>query len=532
MKDFKELSVFLECSTGSTPTVQMLKKYVDLLSEFGYTHLYLGLTDAYKIKGEPYFNFCRGGYTTEQLQEVDAYAAKKGIEIRANIQTLAHLDFMQRQSCYSHLFDMDGILLVGEEGVYEFLDKMFATMSEAIQSRTIHIGMDEAWMLGLGRYLTLHGFTDKRKIFMEHLQRVIEIARKYNYTCEMWSDMFYRLVEGSDFDDDGVVPDVRASIPDGVRLNHWIYRKKDDELLRRQLGQNKSLCDNVTLAGTAWKQMGLAPFNQYSIDVMEQQMRICREQGVENYMVTLWSDQGAHCSNFAVLPVLFAVAEIAKGKTQEEIDKEKFREIVGVAFDDFMQLDHLNNPFKKVPFEINTRCLWGLYSDVFLGSVDNLLDANTNEAYAVLAEQYGEIAGGEYQLLFNDYKLYARVLSLKMNLGVRVRQAYHEGNKALLLKYAQEDIPQLITYLEEFIENFNTRWLSENMGIGLEVHHLIYGGQLERMKYVAKRLLQHIEDGTPIDEMEREDLPPSASSLTEDNCCFGNIRGLVSNCHL
>lgn len=534
INDFKELSVFIECSTGNTPKVEALKKYIDIIAAFGYTTLYLGLTDAYKIKGEPYFNFCRGGYTTEQLQEIDAYAESKGVELRANIQTLAHLDFMQRQSCYSHLFDMDGILLVGGEGVYEFIDKMFATMSESIKSRTIHIGLDEAWMLGLGKYLTLHGFTDKRKIFMEHLQKVVDIAKKYNYFCEMWSDMFYRLVEGSDFNDDGEVPsDIRDSIPDGVRLVHWIYDKKDEALLRKQLAQNKSLCDEVTLAGTAWKQMGLAPFNHYSVDVMEQQIAICKEQNVDKYMVTLWSDNGAQCSIFAVLPALFAAAEFARGKKKEDIDKEAFKQIVGAEYDDFMMLDYLNNPFFKNLKGLNTRSLWGLYSDVFLGSVDHLLDAETNEAYAELAKKFADIKGGAFQPMFDDYKLYAKVLSIKMNLGVRVRAAYKAGDKDLLMKYAKEEIPALIGYLQDYIKNFNARWLSENMGIGLEVHHLLYGGQIERMKYVAERLIQHVETGTPIDEMEREDIPPCyGSDVTEDTCCLGGYRGLVSNCHL
>lgn len=534
IKNFKDFSVFVECSTGNTPTVNALKKYIDILSQFGYNVLYLGLTDAYKIKGEPYFNFCRGGYTTEQLQEIDKYAKSKGIELRANIQTLAHLDFMQRHRCYSDMFDIDGILLAGDERVYAFIDKMFATMSEGISSRTIHIGLDEAWRLGLGQYLTLHGYTEKKVILLSHLQRVVEIARKFDYICEIWSDMFYRLVAGSDFNDDGVIPeDVRSSIPEGVRLTHWSYEQKEDALLRKQLQQNKSICDEVILAASAWKQIGLAPYNEYSIGAMERQIPICIEEGIDRYMITLWSDNGAHCSIFAVLPALFAATEMAKGKKREEIDKARFKEIVGVEFDDFMLLDNLNNPFFKENPDINARCLFGLYSDVFLGSADLLLDPRSNEAYAALAEKYAQIDGGEYQLIFNDYKLYAKVLSIKMNLGVQTRKAYREGNKALLTKYATEEIPQLILYLQEYIENFNERWLSENMGIGLEVHHMIYGGQLERLKYVAKRLLQHVEDGKPIDEMERDELPPSYDEgITEDNCWAASFKTLVTSCHI
>ena len=519
ISDFDEFAAFLECSTNSTPKMPTMKKYIDYLSAFGYTHLYLGLTDCYKIEGEPYFNFGRGGYTTEQFQEIDAYAQSKGIELRANVQVLAHMPFMYQWDCYKHLYDTGEAFMVGKEEVYQFVDKIFATMSEAIQSRTIHIGMDEAWELGMGQYRVEHGFTEKRELLLTHLQRVVELAKKYNYTCEIWSDMFYRLVEGSDFDDDGEIPeDVRESIPEGVHLVHWKYEHQDSEIVRKQIKQNQAICDDVTFAGCGWKSMGLAPNNQYSMDVMEHQLKICREEGVRRYIVTLWSDGGAHCSIFAILPCLYAAAQMACGKRQAEIDKAQFKELVGVEFDDFMTLDYMNNPFLKEPATLNSRCYWGFMSDIFLGSYDLFLDEHTNEAYAELAKKYADIPAGEFQLMFNDFTLYARVLSIKMNLGVRLRHAYREGNKELLRQYATVDIPKMISYMEAYIDNFEKRWLSENMAFALEVHHLYYGGQIERWKYVAERVMQHLEDEKPIEEIEREELLPSLlSEESEDS---------------
>lgn len=532
MKDFCELSAFVECSTGSTPTVRTLKKYIDLLSAFGYTQLYLGLTDAYKMEGEPYFNFCRGGYTTEQLQEIDAYAERKGIELRVSIQTLAHLAYMTRYDCYREMFDTDDILMVGNEKAYQLIDKMFATMSKGVKSRIIHIGMDEAFRLGLGRYLQEHGYTDKKTLLTAHLGRVVEIAKKYGYFCEMWSDMFFRLVQGSDFNDDGVIPkEVRDSIPEGVRLVHWTYRKQTDEVLRRQLKQNKAICEELTLAGCAWKSLGLAPNNKYSIEVTERQLAICREQKVDRFMITLWSDAGAHCSIFSVLPALFAAAEMVEGKASSDIDKEKFKEIIGVSFDDFMLLDHLNNPFFKELDGINSRCYWGLLSDLFLGSYDLLLDPESDKAYKTLAERYAQVEAGEYGLLFRDYYLYANVLSVKMNLGVRIRRAYREKNHELLKHYAAVEIPKMISCMQEFIDNFEKRWLNENMAFGLEVHHLFYGGQIQRWQYEAKRLMQYLEDGIPIEEMEREELGPCIIPATdEDHCYEMNYHYLISCC--
>lgn len=521
-RGIKDLSVFIECSTGSTPTVKNLKEYIDVLQQFGYNIVYLGLTNAYKIEGEPYFNYLRGGYTTEQLQEIDCYARERGIELRANVQVLGHMCQMHRHGCYNHLFDTWDVLMVGQEEVYQFIDKIFATMSAGVQSRTIHIGMDEAIDLGTGRYYKEHGYRSKRELLLEHLNRVVAIAKKYNYTCEIWSDMFFRLLRESSFDDNGVIPsDLKGCIPEGVRIIHWKYQKQPDEVFRGHISQAKAICDSVGFATSAWKQQGMAPHNKFSIELAERQMAICQELNVGHFMVTLWSDNGAYCSINAVLPALFAIAEMNFGKSKEDIDKERFREITGVAFDDFMLLDNMNNPFFKNLKTINSRCSWGFLADIFLGHLDWYLDENSNEAYAELVERYAAVEAGKYQLLFREFELYAKVLSIKMNIGLCVRNAYHVGNKALLEHYAKVEIPRMTEYMNEFVEIFNKRWLSENMAYGLEVPHLYYGGQVERWKYVQKRILQYLEDEQPIEEMEREELVPSILPICTEDSLYG-----------
>lgn len=532
MNEITNLSAFIECSTGSTPTVASLKKHIDLLEQFGYDRLWLGVTDAYKIPGEPYFNYNRGGYTKEQFQELDAYAKSKRVELCLNFQTLAHLGFLGKYGAYSGMMDTADILMVGDERVYTLIDKMFASLSESVSSRTIHIGMDEAFNLGLGNYLKKNGYREKSEILLEHLNRVCEIAKKYNYSCEIWSDMFFRLAKGSDFDDSGVIPDeIKGLVPEGVRLVHWKYDKQPDDVLRNQLETVKAITGSASFAGCAWKSMGLAPNNKYSIAVMERQFELCRETGIDQYMVTLWSDGGAHCSTFAVLPSLFAASEFAKGKTAAEIDKERFMEIVGLNYDSFMLLDNLNYPFFNDTLKFNCRCYWGLFTDLIIPYYDALISEGSNEAYAALAEKYAAIDAGEYQPIFNNYINMARVLSIKMNLSQMIRKAYKAGDKALIEQYATKEIPQMIAYMETYIEEFERFWLWENMAYGLEVHHHFDGGLIIRWKSVARRLLDYVQNGTLIEELEHEALGPSLPpTCTEDSCFEMNYRNIISFC--
>lgn len=76
---------------------------------------------------------------------------------------------------------------------------MFRTLRECLRTNIINIGMDEADLLGLGKYLTLHGYRDRFSILMEHLRRVSEMAKKYGFELLMWGDMFFRLAGGDYF---------------------------------------------------------------------------------------------------------------------------------------------------------------------------------------------------------------------------------------------------------------------------------------------------------------------------------------------
>lgn len=53
---------------------------------------------------------------------------------------------------YGAINDTADILLADDDRTYELIDKIFATLSECFTSRKIHIGMDEAYMVGLGKY--------------------------------------------------------------------------------------------------------------------------------------------------------------------------------------------------------------------------------------------------------------------------------------------------------------------------------------------------------------------------------------------
>ena len=196
---FSEFGVMLDCSRNAVRTVKTVKTFIDYLAFMGYNQLQLYTEDTYEIEGEPYFGYQRGRYTREEIREIDEYAKGYDIELVPNVQTLAHLNQIFRWKRFREIKDIDSILLIGDERTYEFIDRMFASLAKTFTSRKLHIGLDEAHNIGRGKYLDINGYRDSSIVMCEHINRIVEIARKYGFEPMMWADMFFRLANNGEY---------------------------------------------------------------------------------------------------------------------------------------------------------------------------------------------------------------------------------------------------------------------------------------------------------------------------------------------
>ena len=158
---YKHFGVMIDCSRGAVLNVSAVKKLIDTLQKMHYNALELYTEDTFAVDGEPYFGYLRGRYSGDELQEIDAYAAAHGIELIPCVQTLAHFTNPVKLPRFAEITDVNDILLADDEKTYEFLDRVFASLARNFTSRNVNIGMDEAHMVGLGKYLDRHGFGDR-----------------------------------------------------------------------------------------------------------------------------------------------------------------------------------------------------------------------------------------------------------------------------------------------------------------------------------------------------------------------------------
>ena len=496
---FKTFGTMLDCSRNAVMTVDAVKRWIDLTAKLGCNTLHLYMEDTYEVDGQPYFGHLRGRYSKAELKQIDAYAAAHGMQVIPCIQTLAHVNALFHWPVYREIRDAADILLTGDERTYALVDGMFRTLRECLRTNIVNIGMDEADLLGLGKYLTLHGYRDRFSILMEHLRRVSEMAKKYGFELLMWGDMFFRLAGGdyfTNFNQDpklGEIPEeVRQLVPENIHLVYWDYFSRDRQSYERNIDAHNAIKSGSWFAGGLWTWAGFAPHNTFSIATMREAMKACHAKGVENVVMTMWGDNGAECSKFAVLPALFTVSQMAQDIDDVETIHANFEREFGIPFEDFRALDLIGTQNDSAEAIYNPE-KYLLYCDPFMGQFDNRVKSGDAAGYADCAARLAKHEhDAEYGYLFRSLRALCDFLRIKADLGIRTRAAYLSGDKAAA-KALCSDYDTAVERLADFYAAYEKQWMYENKPQGFDVIDLRIGGQRQRLLHCRDRLLAYAE---------------------------------------
>ena len=518
---YESVAYMADCSRNAVLKVDTVKQLVRILSMLGYNELQLYMEDTYEVDNEPMFGYLRGRYTKAELKEMNAYANRYEVELVPCIQTLAHLKQINRWTQYAGLFDCNDILLCGDERVYTFIDHMFATLAECFTSRKIHLGMDEAHMLGRGSYLTKNGYQDPMKILTAHLNRVSSLADKYAFKPMIWGDMFYRILnKGEYYEENNNIrfdKTLIENLPKNVELVYWDYYSTDTAHYDKMFTSYEQFENELRFASGVWKFSGWVPHNTYAIHTIDACVPAIQAHKVRRIMTTGWGDDGAECATFSVLPTLTYFSLKAQGKTQSEIESQ-FKALSGYAFADFITVDTLHTLISQSPVKQPITLTKNmLYNDLFMGYLDVLFKGENKERFKQAIAYMQNAKDGRYSYVFETLIALGEVMYLKADMGIRIRKAYHSGDKKALQSMVSE-IETLLEKVRIFYECFRAQWYKENKPQGFEVQDIRLGGLQKRMEN-CQRTLQAYIDGKieKIPELEEEILEEALSGATPSN---------------
>lgn len=508
----------IDASRNAVLKVSSIKYIIRKMALMGLNTIMLYTEDTYEIEGQPYFGYMRGKYTAGELKECDDYAYIFGIEIIPCIQTLAHLTEALKWDYASKIRDTNDILLVGEERTYDFIESMIKSASAPFRSKRIHIGMDEAHNLGLGRYLDLNGYRRRFDIMNEHLEKVVDITKRYGLKPMIWSDMYFRLASknGDYYDMKAVIPeDVKKRCHKDVQLVYWDYYHNDENTYIEFIKKHKSFKNDMIFAGGVWTWAGLVVNYYKTFMTTNSALSACKKEGVKEVFATMWGDNGAETNFFTAMLGLQLYAEHGYARKLDlEKLKKRFKFCTGEEFDSFMELSELDSitgsEEAEKDLEVSNPSKFLLWQDILIGLFDKEIEGlNLKGHYDSVASKMKKyrLNSSEFKNIFDYAEKLSEVLAIKADMGLRLKKYYDEKNINALKDIVQFELPKLYMKVDDLRISHRNLWFKTNKPFGWEIMDVRYGGLLARIDSTIDRIAAFIcGEVSKIEELEVERL--------------------------
>ena len=521
---FKKTGIMLDCARNGVPSLSFLKEFILSSVAAGYSYLGLYVEDCIEVEDEPHFGYMRGRYTGSEIKELVSFAELFGFEIMPFVQTLAHLGLIFRHwdPYYKDTRDYGDILLMDEPRVYRLIDRLFHTVRKYFGACRVNVGMDEAFMMTRGKYRELHGDKDPAEVFSRHAKKVCELAANYGLKPEAWADMFVKHKD-------------KVAISENLMLRAWEYSLTDEKAYADMIAECKALTDKVSFGSGVHKWYGTVPLNEYSestyIPAIKAAMGNC-----DDFLVTLWGDDGAECSHNSVWYSLLKIANAVSEKTYSQAEADKIAlAITGHDTGELLALDLPNKVFdRKADKPVNVS-KYILYEDVFYGNADftgiekfiPYFEAAKNELTR-LAEK-----GGILKEIYEEEAALSAALELKCGMRNRLRAAYKKGDKAELSRLSDR-LLDIKSKVKEFYKAAEKRWLKDNKAFGTEILSIRLGGLIARLDFCARRVKAYAAgEIAEIEELAHADLSPAPAENAYDAArAFNSYEQNVSYCNI
>ncbi|WP_410771149.1 beta-N-acetylhexosaminidase [Fontibacillus sp. BL9] len=513
----------LDASRNAVMRVDTVKQFIRYMALMGLNGLMMYTEDTFEIEELPYFGYMRGRYTKSELRECDDYADLFGIEMIPCIQTLGHLLHALKWNYAESIKDHNDILLAGEPKTYEFIETMIRTASETFRSKRIHIGMDEAFQVGLGRYLRQHGYRNRFEIMNEHVGKVLEITNKYGLHPMIWSDMYFNLLAN---DNQGQLYNINADfsaenmskIPSGVQFVFWDYGRGEEDGYEKIYDMHMKFGSLPIFAGGIHMWNSIAPNYGKTWTTSHPALRAAKKKGLKEVFATAWGDNGNETNHYVILAGLQLFAEHGYG---DEVDDETlakrlkactgldlFEPLISLKYMDEVPGVDAGNHWMANPSKF---LLWqDLMVGMFDGHIGPDAEAELPDFYAGMEGKWRTVKEdmpAPYNLLFETYERLAAVLALKAALGVRITRNYKEQRKDELASIVRHDLPDLISRVESLRLAHRGMWMHTYKAFGWEALDIRYGGLKARIQSAGDRLSDYAEGRvSSLEELEAERL--------------------------
>lgn len=290
--DVEYRGVYHDVTRGKVPTLERIKKFVDLLAYYKINSLQLYVEHTFPFK-ELGNRIEKTGYlTSEEIKEIDDYCYENFIEFIPSIPTFGHLyELLQREE-YKYLqtsvdYEEDQIFWwkrmrhhtidPKDERSIEIIKSMIDQYIPLFRTDKFNICCDETFDLTRGKYKE----EDTGKLYIDFVKKIISHVESKGKKVMMWGDILLQH------------PEYISELPKDIEFLNWFYDAEPEEesfKLFKESGRRQIVCPGTS----SWSRL------VECVEIADSNITKMIDYGYKHNAVgmlnTNWGDLGNPCS--------------------------------------------------------------------------------------------------------------------------------------------------------------------------------------------------------------------------------------------
>jgi hypothetical protein len=277
--DFPRRGIMLDVSRGKVPTLATLHALVELCLRLKLNVLMLYVEHTFRFRRHPEIGAGASPLDAASLRELDAHAADCFVDLIPSLQSLGHMERILSIPRYAPLAETERrwTLSPAEPGSYRLLADLYDEFLGNFRSSLFNANCDEPFDLEQGKSRERARELGPGGVFLEHVGRVQQLARKHGKQTMIWSDVVHAH------------PKRIPEIPRELVLLDWWYEAEHDYDRVAKLAEHGIrfwVCPGTSTWNSLFPRLDNSALN------IARYAAAGRRHGADGLLVTDWGDFG------------------------------------------------------------------------------------------------------------------------------------------------------------------------------------------------------------------------------------------------
>lgn len=320
--NFEKRGYMLDISRNKVPTMASLYQLIDQLAAWRLNELQLYTEHTFAYRNHPVVWQNVSPLTASQIQELDLYCLKRGIDLVPNQNSFGHMENWLKHDAYLDLSECETdcktkwgnksrtALAPTNPKSFELMQELYAELLPHFSSKYANIGGDETLELGLGKSKALCDSIGKGQVYLNFLKKLNDEVVKNGKQTQFWGDIVLNH------------PELIKDIPKNMTALVWGYDANypfDKNLIEF----HKADLDFYVCPGTSSWRSEIGRNNNAFINLKNAAIA-GKKYNAKGYLITDWGDFGHFQPKSVSYPSLVLGANYAWNYSEDTINNLEF----------------------------------------------------------------------------------------------------------------------------------------------------------------------------------------------------------------